>query len=83
MLTVLIPPPVPVITLSPALSELPDTELESVERCVASLAGKIAGVLVTDVHVRGRHRIVKLETTIGSMVISERTDAPGDVQAFV
>ena len=70
----LIPPPAPSFTLSPALGALPGEELASIERCVASLSGKLAGVIVTDVHTRGRHRVVVLETSLGPMVISERLE---------
>ena len=78
---VLIPPPAPSFTLSPALGLLPDEEFASVERCVASLSGKLAGVIVTDVRTRRRHRIVVLETALGPMVISERIESTTDIRA--
>ncbi len=80
LLAVLIPPPPPMFTLSPALMELPAEELAGVERCVASLSGKLAGVIVTDVRIRGRHRVVVLETSLGPMVISERLE-PASIHA--
>ena len=81
LLAVLIPPPAPLFTLSPALTELPAEDLASVERCVASLSGKLAGVIVTDVRIRGRHRVVVLETALGPMVISERIESAASIHA--
>lgn len=79
----LIPPPAPSFTLSPSLGDLSPADLAAVQRCVASLAGQMGGVVVTGVRVRGRHRIVEVETLMGTVIVqealepSEEAPAPG------
>jgi hypothetical protein len=73
---VLIPPPLPNFTLCPSMPDLNDEEMASVERCLAGLAGKVPGVLVTSVRSRGRHRVIELQTALGPVIVSEPTEVP-------
>lgn len=77
----LIPPPLPSYTLSPALPELSEEDLAAVDRCLAGFAGQIPGVLVTAVRTRGLHRIIELETAVGPIIVSERTEVPAQISA--
>lgn len=76
----LIPPPPPRFTLAPGLVDLPADRMEAVERCLASLAGKLPGVLVTGVRVHRGQLVIELESTHGPIVVTERLDevAPDD-----
>ena len=70
----LIPPPPPRFTLAPGLVDLPMDRMEAVERCLAGLAGKLPGVLVTGVRVHRGQLIIELESKHGAIVVTERLD---------
>ncbi len=67
----LVPTPIPVYTLSPALDDLDAETLATIERCVASLAGHVASAVVTSIAWTERHLVVELETTMGPMLLLE------------
>lgn len=72
----IIPTPLPVYTLSPLLEDLDQDSLTVVERCVASLTGHVAAVLVTSVSWTDRHVVVELESTMGPMLLLEQAPDP-------
>lgn len=67
----IIPTPIPVFTLSPALDDIDRDTLGAIERCVASLAGYVDTVLVTSLGWTERHVVIELETPLGPMLMLE------------
>ncbi len=67
----IIPTPVPVYTLSPALDDIDRDTLTAIERCVASLSGYVDHVLVTSLGWTERHVVIELETPLGPMLMLE------------
>ncbi|MFN8111445.1 MAG: hypothetical protein U0Y82_16630 [Thermoleophilia bacterium] len=70
----LVPPPPPAYTLSPALDDLDQDTLAVIERCLAALTGQVGGVLVVGVGATDRHVIVDVTTPNGSVLLMELMD---------
>ena len=70
----LIPPPPPRFTLAPGLVDLAPDRMSAVERCLAGLAGKLPGVLVTGVRIHRGQLVIELESKHGPIVVTERLD---------
>lgn len=68
----LIPPPIPAYTLSPDIGPLSADQERALERCLASLCGRVAGVLVTAIRTTDLHQVVELATAAGPLLVLER-----------
>lgn len=67
----IIPTPMPVYTLSPALEDIDTPTFAAIERCVSSLAGYVEAVLVTSLGWTDRHVVIEMETPLGPMLMLE------------
>lgn len=78
----LVPPPLPAYTLSPALDDLDEDTLAVIERCLRALTGQVGGVVIVGVGATDKHVIIDLATTGGSVLLMELMDQrphPGEV----
>lgn len=71
---VLVPPPPPAYTLSPALDDVDPDTLAVIERCISALTGQVGGVVIVGVGATDRHVIIDLATTGGSVLLMELMD---------
>ena len=70
----LVPPPPPAYTLSPALDDLDEDSIEVIERCLHGLTGQVGGVIVIGIGATDRHVIVDVATCDGSVLLMELLD---------
>ena len=77
----IIPPPGPVYTLAPDLENIGEAERAVLDRCLAVLAGRAQGLLVTGIQTTPDHFVVDVETEAGPVLILERRAriAPPDI----
>jgi hypothetical protein len=69
---VLIPPPRPTYTLSPAIGDLSPSEDRALGRALSALTGTVPGVLVTAVRTTPLHHLLELSTAAGTVLVVER-----------
>jgi hypothetical protein len=72
----LIPPPPPAYTLSPALSDLSTGQDAALGRALSAMTGSVSGVLVTAARSTALHHVLELATSEGPVLVIER--AHGD-----
>jgi hypothetical protein len=70
-LTVLIPPPLPAYTLAPDLPAPTPEQERALGRALAALAGRVPGVVVTDMLSTGSIHMMELATTHGTVLAVE------------
>lgn len=68
----LIPIPLPVFTLAPDVEELTTTQTRMLNDCLATLDGRIAGVMVIAAKSTSTHEVLELITTNGPLTVMER-----------
>jgi len=68
---VLIPPPPPAYTLAPDLPAPTPEQERALRRALAGLAGRVPGVLVTDMLSTGSIHMMELATTQGTVLAVE------------
>jgi hypothetical protein len=74
----IIPPPPPAYTLSPALDDLDEDSLAVIERCVAALTGQVGAVVVVGVGATDQHVVIEVATAVGTVLLMELMDSrPG------
>lgn len=70
----IVPPPPPAYTLSPALEDLDEDTIAVIERCVAALTGQVGAVVVIGVGVTEQHVVIELATSAGAVFLLELMD---------
>lgn len=68
----LVPPPSPAFTLSPDIEELTPGQEHLLEETLASLSGRVGGVIVTAARQTSTHEVLELETALGPLMVLER-----------
>ncbi|MCC6832757.1 MAG: hypothetical protein IT200_15560 [Thermoleophilia bacterium] len=70
----IVPPPPPAYTLSPALEDLDEDTIAVIERCVAALTGQVGAVVVIGVGATEQHVVIELATAVGPVLLLELMD---------
>lgn len=79
---VLVPSPLPTYTLAPGMAPLPAGQQAALEGCLATLTGRLSGVLVTAARTTASHHLIELHTPAGTLLVVERvSSAPGAAAA--
>ena len=71
----IVPPPPPAYTLSPALEDIDDDTIAVIERCVAALTGQVGAVVVIGVGATEQHVVIELATAVGPVFLMELMDS--------
>lgn len=72
----LIPIPLPVFTLAPDVEELTASQARLLNDCLATLDGRIQGVMVIAAKSTSTHEVLELITANGPLTIMERWPQP-------
>ncbi|MEW6581149.1 MAG: hypothetical protein AB1416_00095 [Actinomycetota bacterium] len=69
----LVPPPLPAVTLAPDIEGLTPGQDALLQSTLASLSGRVGGVIVTAAWQSLTHEVLELDSTLGPMMVMERT----------
>jgi len=80
---VLVPVPPPTYTLAPGLRPLTPGQQAALDACLASLTGRLSGVLVVSAATSSSHHLIELITPGGTMLAMERITSASEAAATV
>lgn len=72
----LIPLPLPAFTLAPGIENLSRRQTRMLNDCLATLSGRVPGVMVLATKSTPTHELLELATTDGPLILMERYRKP-------